>query len=235
MNVSGDKRRRLTTLSNWTAVDNVSISSLRKVIQMIRTDGVDITKTISNREMAHAYNFLFDEVSETIPLQLADAAGTWDWVLAEPARLIQLSLSESPELRRLYLNALRKHPCSESAPWNVVFAYDEFAPGDKLKVNNRRKTMNGIMNFAELGQVALTCTATWVPICVRAAMCDSIEGGWSAMLGIFLERLFDGPQGFFTAGVPLEIDGRVVLIYSRLRWLMSDGAGHRKTMNWRGW
>ena len=54
------------------------------------------------------------------------------------------------------------------------------------------------------------------------------------MLALFCRRLFLGAVGFSTAGVPLMIHGRPVLIYARLSVVISDGDGLRLAYCWRG-
>ena len=54
---------------------------------------------------------------------------TVEWVMADPSRLVQLTLDRSPQLQDLYCQAFDKHGCSERNPWRVLVGFDEFTPG----------------------------------------------------------------------------------------------------------
>ena len=43
-----------------------------------------------------------------------------------------------------------------------------------------------------------------------------------------------GPEGFITAGVPVEVNGALVLIWSRVEIVLADGDGLRMLLSWRG-
>ncbi len=78
-----------------------------------------------------------------------------------------------------------------------------------------------VERFRFVGVAQQTCTA-------------QVDGGWSSMLRIFLDKLLLGPSGFEVAGVPLPVDGRDQLLFARLTNLLSDGDGHRLALDWRG-
>ena len=61
-----------------------------------------------------------------------------------------------------------------------------------------------------------------------------MDGGWSHMLRVFLERLLVGPAGLSTVGMQITIGGRQRLLFARLTNLLSDGDGHRMAMDWKG-
>ena len=161
--------------------------------------------------------------------------GTVAWEFADPSLLIPLILSKSSKLQDKYDLALRDHPCSPQSPWNLIIGFDEFAPGDKLKAGNHKKTMDLYFNFVELGHAALSQAATWfVPIAVRTDTCKAVSGGWAYMLAVFLKRIMLGTSGFATAGIPVVINGSPVLLFANLKILISDGDGLRLAYSWRG-
>lgn len=63
---------------------------------------------------------------------------------------------------------------------------------------------------------------------------NKVEGGWSAMLRVFLERLLTGSTGFATLGVPITVDADPCLLFASLHSLLTDGDGHRQGWDWRG-
>ena len=204
------------------------MSALRDVLATLQADAP------SRRQLFAAYHARFNEVARVDRLPCTD--GTFfNWEYADPFALLRITLEESPALQQVFIDALRKYPNSPTNPWHVVTAFDEFVPGDKLKVNNVRKTMDFMYSFAELGDDALSVTATWfVPVCVRSVMLKAVEGQWSRVLSLILRKLFMGPEDLQTSGVVVMLNGRSNLIYAKLNWLMSDGDGIRMAYCWKG-
>ncbi len=91
-------------------------------------------------------------------------------------------------------------------------------------------------SFLELGQGALSQGHAWVTAAVARAhgVIDKAAGGWSAMLRLFLERLMVGPEGLSTAGFPLTVEGRSLLVFGKLANILADGDGLRQALDWRG-
>ena len=217
------KRARLRKLSDATSVQGVSMSALRTVLAALEAENV------SRKQLANAYHDRFSEVGRS------EYIGDFKWEYADPADLLRITLEESPALQEAYCQSLEKYPCSEANPWHMIVAYDEFTPGDKLKTHNRRKTMDVIFNFAELGANMLSLTCTWLlPVSIRHEQFDNIEGGWSRVFCLIMRKLFMGPENFASTGVAVTIFGQHRLIYAKLHWLISDGDGHRMTFCWKG-
>jgi hypothetical protein len=61
-----------------------------------------------------------------------------------------------------------------------------------------------------------------------------VDGGWSYMMRLFVERILYGQSGMSTVGVPLLIGGQERLLFAKLTNLLSDGDGHRQGWDWRG-
>ena len=80
--------------------------------------------------------------------------GELEWELIDPVALVCRSVAESPRMANAVRASLAATPCSMATPWTLVVGYDEFAPGNKLKTDNRRKTMVLSITFAEFGQAA---------------------------------------------------------------------------------
>ena len=120
-------------------------------------------------------------------------------------------------------------------PWRLVVAWDEFSPGNKLKVDNTRKCMNLSFSFVELGQTALTQNWAWFTcVCLRSHMIARTRGGWSAYLRAFLRIQMLSAGGLATGGVPLCIGGNTIMLYARVANLLSDGDGLRSALDWKG-
>lgn len=69
-------------------------------------------------------------------------------------------------------------------------------------------------------------------------VCDSygrkVVGGWSYLLRRILEEQLLGPTGLSTAGVPVEVDGEVHILFASLSGVLADGDGLQKGFDWRG-
>jgi len=145
-------------------------------------------------------------------------------------------LSERPFLRKVFLDALARHPCTIENPWNAIIGLDEYTPGDKLKVNNRRKSMVLSMSFAELEEATLTFDVAWVTTTiVRHTVLLDVVGGWSNVLKLVLMNTFRGTHGLQTVGIPIQEEGQVkAVIFAKMRWIFSDGDGLRAGLEWKG-
>ncbi len=176
----------------------------------------------------------FDSVKciESMPLI---EGGFVDWEFADPNTLLVNLVEHSPALNRLFTEAVRISPPSVVKPWSLVVGFDEFVPGNKLKVDNKRKTMVLSFSFLELGQAALSQGLAWqTPVCLRASLIHSVVGGWSHFLKVYLQRQLAGPCGLSTSGVALELSGQPVMLFARFTNLLSDGDGLKQALDWRG-
>ena len=172
----------------------------------------------------------FSTVEHAIPIPL-ESGEVFSWSVRDPPKLLELMLAESPELAELYFQRLQQHP----PPWDIIVGYDEFAPGNKLRVDNRRKCTVLSFSFVQLGRAALSSETAWfTPVVVRHKVLGDAKGGWSHMLAEFLAFLLFSPRGFSTGGVPLELHGHNFLLTARLSHVLSDGDGLRLGFNWKG-
>ncbi len=130
---------------------------------------------------------------------------------------------------------MRLHPPSIEHPWSLIVGFDEFTPGDKLQCDNRRKAMVLSFTFKELGQMSLCTAHVWhTPVVIRTSVITQVEGEWSHMLRVYLQRQLLGPCGLATSGVPVVLAGQPTLIFARLTNLLSDGDGLRMALDWKG-
>jgi hypothetical protein len=169
---------------------------------------------------------------ETMPLTVG---GSFEWEFADPGKLLANMVARSPALNNLFAETASRHPPSPDRPWSLVVGFDEFTPGNKLKVDNRRKTMVLSFSFLEFGQTALSKALAWQsPVCLRATMIHQIIGGWSHCLKRYLHKQLLGSGGLAGAGLPLLVNGQPMLLFARLTNLLSDGDGLRQALDWRG-
>jgi len=167
-------------------------------------------------------------------LQLQEGGGVFDWPMAEPLELLVFLVEGSSFLQDIYESAIEKFP-PERCTWSLIVAWDEFTPGNKLTLDNTKKSMVLSFTFKELGIEALQLDYTWIsPVVVRSQNVKLVVGGWSHMLALFLRRILLGPSGLATTGVVLTIHKKSVLINAKVTNLLSDGEGLQIALDWRG-
>ena len=199
------KRQRLNNERRGALQDllhegTVSNSGLLRILTKIKD--MDLSVDMSKDALGAVYRANFERVRVTETFELVNGQSL-DLELAEPALLISELVSSSRALADVYAAAIRQHGCRG---WRAIVAFDEFTPGSKLRVDNRRKAMNCFVAFLELGQYALAESAAWaIPMIIRHDKLVQIRGGWARVLRCFLIRLLFGTHGLVTAGLALQI------------------------------
>ena len=184
----------------------------------------------TTKHLDAAYHQRFIEVKVTVPIEM-DKGDIFTWEFAEPSLLLQAMLDASKELTDLYHRTALMH----TGDWDIILAWDEFAPGNKLQVDNRRKTMNLSFNFMQLGADVCSEDASWMtPVTLRHSIIAQSKIGWSGILAMFIKRFLFGPHGISTVGLPLRVNGALFIIKARLSIMISDGDGIRSAFNWKG-
>ena len=84
-----------------------------------------------------------------------------------PAESDCASAQECQAVAELFATTLAENPCSFERPWHIIVGFDEFAPGNKLKVDNSRKCMNLSFTFREFGQAAWCTEVAWLTPVLR--------------------------------------------------------------------
>ena len=173
-------------------------------------------------------------MSIQIDTPLADSDAMFGWILLDPCRLLAESVACSPRLQSVFAKALREHPCSMERQWKMVIAFDEFAPGNKMKADNARKSMVLSYSFIELG-VQLQSELLWfTPVVLRSKQIAKIAGGWPACLRNYVLRHCFSASGISTAGIPLLIQGEQILLFESASNFLSDADGFRVALDWKG-
>lgn len=226
------KRRRRSaedSLSGLLHVGNVSNVGLQDLLSKIRADDELPDKNLRFLTDA-AFHSKFDRICHTERMPLKEGGGFFEWNFCEPALLMQEMVAQSPMLQSVYERALQQKPF----PWNLVVAFDEYIPGNKLSTDNRRKVMVLSFNFLEVGAM-LSIESTWFTcVAVRSSEISKVRGGWPSFLKTFLRRQLLGPFGLGTSGVAIQLQGRPQLLKATLSNLLSDGDGLRSALDWKG-
>jgi hypothetical protein len=227
-NAASSKRARVCDMAQLLHTGHVSNSGLVEIMKkMQQLEHLPEKNLKSIVDVAHKQ--LLKELTYTESLPLTNG-GTFVWHIVETGLLLQKMLDTSSCLRAIYENALRLNPNQ----WRCVLCFDEYTPGNKLALNPSRKTMVISVSFLEL-QNLKALQVGWLTIAViRTTQIHLIRGGFSHCLRVLLRRLFDGPLGLRTSGVPILVNGQRQLLYARLSCVLSDGDGLRAALDLKG-
>jgi hypothetical protein len=184
------------------------------------------------KDISHANREIYNRVacSETL---LLSSGSDFEWEFAEPSLLLAELVDRCPSLAQAIGEAANRRRGVEGA-WGVSLAFDEYVPGSKRRLNNKRKVVNIAFSFDELSSFGHVDSCWIIPAVLRTSILKRIKGGWSHALMVFLRRMFLGPHGFGTVGAIVRINGEFLIIHAKLNLLFSDLNGLRMAYDWRG-
>ena len=131
------RRDRVAAAQSVLHVGRISNTGLSQLLTQVRAANLHSTRTLTKHVIAEAFTDRVAAMSTTIRMPLDGSDDTFNWVLLQPGRLMSELVAESPALQQHFWSAIQGHPPSASAPWRLIIGYDEFAPGNKLKVFRR--------------------------------------------------------------------------------------------------
>ena len=168
----------------------------------------------------------------TIPCETYDGE-PYEWEILQPSRLVQ-RISKHPLMEPIWEECLARAPPSAQRPWRLIVGFDEYVPGNKTKVDNRRKAMMLVFSFLEMAKYLHKSMVWYTPIALLSSEMRAVNGGWPFMLRMFLRNLLIGPEGFETVGAPIVLKGVTWTVHAKLSILLSDGDGLRMALSWKG-
>ena len=226
------KRLRRESLQDVLHTGGTTTRALHQIMSRIREQPEILDSSMWELRKTNLEQFL--SVRHVEPLMLRNGL-SFNWEMCNPNRMLAYMVQACPRLQEMFVQAARTHVCSADKPWSLIIGFDEFCPGNKLKVNNQRKCMVLSFNFIELGKETLWHENYWLtPVCVRHNVISQVPGGWSHMFRKYLQLHLMGPIGLSTAGVPLMLNGQHFLLFGKLKYLLGDGDGFRMVYDWRG-
>ena len=161
------KRRRTDEgkLQELVTIKNVSLHAVQRILNATSSE----EDAVSWRQLQKTNRSRFEQVKHTITLPAEDG-GEVAISMAHPMRLLTLLLHENANFRTWFEESWRTRPSSTTQPWQLLVGWDEFVPGNKLALQNNRKTM--VLNFAFLEMRRhLSCDAAWVtPLAIRSSV-----------------------------------------------------------------
>lgn len=207
------------------------IHSLANVLDQARGAGSLPTR----KRMYQANRELFDAVRTDVVVQDSDGND-----LAIPIADVQLladHLCRTSEVTRaLFIDLLESEPCTMERPTKMVFAWDEYKPGNQRDPANPRKTMVLACSFCSFPPCVLSDERAWWTVAmVRTRLLDKVEGGWGAVLRCILRKTFLESSGIAKAGLVLDLGvGAPRSVFVRCGALLSDNEGIQKGLNLKG-
>ena len=222
-----DSDERTTALSRLRGLGGITARGLDELLKRIRDSPEILDSTRRERHKVHRDHFKKVRTEIQVPLT---RGGNFAWPIAEPNLLVQRVLAEKEGIASIFEDALKHY----AQPWNLIIGFDEFAPGDKKKCDNRRKSMVLNFSFAELGPHLIHDAVWFTPVVVRSKMIEKASGGWSNMLRMFLRHLLWGTHGVQKVGIPFVRSESVRLIHAKVAFVLSDGDGLRIALDWKG-
>jgi hypothetical protein len=226
------RSERIAAVQSLLHVGNISNEGLAELLARLRQHDTDTDRLQGRRLVTDAFLQRVKGLAITKDMQSTDG-DVFRWTFVDPNRLLTEMVSHSKALEEHFWAAVQNNPPSVTRPWHLVLGYDEFAPGNKLKVDNARKMFVLSYSFLELGQ--LQNDLLWFTVvAVRSCKVHTCSGGWSAFLRAYLLHHLFGPTGISTAGVPVMLRGKLVTVFASLSNLLTDGDGHRASLDWKG-
>ena len=200
------KRQRILDL---VSVAHVPARNLANIIDHLRNNPA-VLQEATRKTIETTYNAVFEQVAAppfTLPLT---KGGEFQWETIDFGKGLDCLAAESPEFKGLLSHVHRSKRPTPSDPWHLVFYSDESTPGDPLRLDHRKKTMNVYASIKEFGPGILKHECAWVPIAVlRTNILKHVPCGWSRCVKIKLQQMFTGDGnlrlGFSLVCLDLEI------------------------------
>ena len=114
----------------------ISQSELSTLLASLRN--IDLSESFSRRVVGEYVHERIQHLTHVFELDLQDHEQPFQWVILHPLKLLQELLDTSASLKEAYIEAANRSPLGPDRPWSLIIGFDEFAPGNKLKVNNHR-------------------------------------------------------------------------------------------------
>ena len=129
----------------------------RELVRIVRdvSEGGDLNIPFSREAFGKEVRSEFAGVVCERYLPLKEKESNLRWQFLCPNKLVQHVLDKCPELAEAYGRAANAWMPSKDRPWDLITAFDEFVPGDKLKAYTSRKCMVLGFNFEQLGEEIL--------------------------------------------------------------------------------
>ena len=139
----------------------VSTRSLEAILMTLQQDG-KLDETPHRSALDSTTRAFFEQLQHSEEFDLTDGK-KFTWKFCNPSLMVA-ALLEEPSFRSAFQKAWQTCPCSRERPWRLCVAFDEYSPGNALKIDNKRKVAVISFTFLELGGTeAWSNEALWCP------------------------------------------------------------------------
>lgn len=174
------KRKKITV--DLLGLRGVPIETIKKLFR--RSDEEPARGSEAFGDFRTAEKSLLSDVGATVQLP-TEAGEPFDWVIADPARLLKRYVQQGSSLQR----ALGRTDSRLGAPLHLVIYADEVTPGNIIAPDNRRKIMMFYWTIKELG-VLTTSSACWFVLGgLRSEIIKRIAGKMSCVFRRVMPKL----------------------------------------------
>ena len=215
------------------ALSGISDNKLVQLLARLREDPTVLEERVTRQDIKRSFEDLWQDVSQVEIV--GDAEFRWE-CLSFPKYLAAM-VSESAAVRQLMTELWMKRPCTASDPYNLVVYSDEVAPGNVLRLDNKRKILCVYVAIRESGPNYLKSEWLWLPIaCIRSSVAKDLPGGISGCFRTVLRRLFLHDR-LLEDGVVLDLgvpNGRYARFHFQLGNILADGDAIRAIFSCKG-
>jgi hypothetical protein len=136
--MSVQKRRRTAGLNELLHTGGVTTSALAEILAKVARSDLGCDADVGRHRLQRDNLHIFNQHKVAQDLQLSDGS-IFVWSFLNPHTWLPDLVERSPRLQVVFAAALERYPVSAAQPWHLAVAFDEFAPGNKLQVDNSRK------------------------------------------------------------------------------------------------
>lgn len=218
------KARRLASIGSG---HYVSTNALEAIVKDIRQHGIPDASSASSirraRTAVATWSTPYGPVLQSVDLILDDGT-IFKLPYQHPMAAIHHAIETSPAFASMVLYAYRKQPCGILQPWRLIFYADEIVPGNQMKRDNKRKAWGIYVSIAEFGMEILCNEQAWFVMSIlRSETVGKVSGGVSHVFKVCMQPLFDGgAHHMANAGITVDLDGEVVLLFITLGVIIAD-------------
>lgn len=232
-----EKRGRTDTRGNYERLCKLgkaaftSQSALANLLKDVEANGVPLA--FSRATQHRARSDLCDTRAQYGPLVTSRAlqsmhGGKPERVVVgfqNPLAFFNYHCEHSPHYAQIVRDAMAKHPCSPSNPWDIVLYQDGVDPSDGLAKNKSRKSAVFYWSFKQFGYEALAHEQVWGTVtAMRTHKAVKLDGGMAQLTHHVLEQFFGDVHDIRMSGVSAQLHGTQdrVKIFATLGIMLAD-------------
>ena len=145
----------------------MSQSQLSTLLASVRN--FDLSESFSRRVVGEYVLERIEPLKHVFELELDNCPQPFQWVFLHPLKLLQELIDNSASLQAAYIEAANRCPPGPDRQWTLIVGFDEFAPGNKLKVNNHRiseKTSSNKHDSLSTAYCDIVTDELWQRMCI---------------------------------------------------------------------